>query len=157
MWLPTAERRAEIQFYIAKSLPYSIRLALAFGLIAAGFIVQVALLSTPIWFVGVAGVFAGVLLLLTKGYRNAAKPSRKKQDWRPARREEVERIVTINAEQKRWDRDFVDITCARGCFTFVAVLVLLAVVAFVGPLMQFVSQRNLLPPPSAPPIASPLL
>ncbi|NIA14135.1 MAG: hypothetical protein GWP08_08640 [Nitrospiraceae bacterium] len=145
MWLPTAERRGEIQFYIAKSLSYPTRLALAFGLIAVGFIVQVALLSTPIWFVGVAGVFAGVLLLLTKGYENTAKPSRKIQEWRPARREEVERIVTINEKQKRWDQDVVDITCTRGCLTFVAVLVLLVVLAFAGPFMQFVSQRGGLP------------
>ena len=39
MLLPQAERRGEIHFYLAKSLPYGLRMAISFLLMAVGFLI----------------------------------------------------------------------------------------------------------------------
>lgn len=149
MLLPAAERRGEIHFYVAKSLSYTWRLVLAFLLMAAGLAIQFALLmralgprlddliaasgryhlaflTTNAW-VGLPLVLAGVVLLLTKGYQNVGGQGRASQEWRPARRTEIERIVSINAKQKKWDHDLVDITNARGVVGLIGFVILVVV------------------------------
>jgi hypothetical protein len=120
MLLPAAERQGEIHFYIAKSLPYFVRLPVAFLLLACGLAMQ---LAAPQLFdgaqvigigAGIILVLAGVLMLLTKGFDNKTKVQTATLNWRPAGRAEVERILAINEKQKAWDQDFVDITCGRG-------------------------------------------
>ena len=146
MLLPPAERRGEIQFVAAKSLPYRARLATAFCLIAAGLAIQVLLTPTgrgveralrtispdvlpQLWpfGAGLALVLAGIVMLLTRGYRNKPASGHALCDWRPATRAEAIRIVAINEEQKAWDSDAIDLTCGRGTLTFLGVVALVAV------------------------------
>lgn len=128
MLLPTAERRGEIHFYIAKGLAYGPRLAIAFGLMALGLIIEVVLMES-FWWAGLPVVLAGVIMLLSKGFDNTVKTKRAKEEWRPARREEVARIVELNRQQKKWDQDAIDITCTRGFLTLVAVAVIIGLIA----------------------------
>ncbi|MBI4557442.1 MAG: hypothetical protein HY706_07660 [Candidatus Hydrogenedentes bacterium] len=132
MLLPQAERRAEIHFYLAKSLPYGPRLALSFLLMTIGLAIQIGLDGPPRG-IGLLLVFAGVLLLLTKGYENKAEPEAASREWRPARSEEIQRIITINKEQKKWDQDLVDVTNGIGRVGILATAALcaLAFVVFV--------------------------
>lgn len=127
MLLPAAERQGEIHFFIAKSLPYFVRLPVAFLLLAGGMAIQVAShqflgYAQNIGIgAGIVAVLAGVLMLLTKGFDNKVKVQTRTLDWRPAGRDEVERILAISEKQRAWDRDFVDITCNRGLLSVVAV------------------------------------
>jgi len=135
MWLPPAERRGEIHFYFAKSLPYGTRMTLAFCLIAAGLLLQFILLSQPFWWAAAFLVLAGVSLLLTRGYANVASARVRSREWRPARREEVQRILELNKKQKAWDIDAVDISNVWGCFVLFLIIAVVgfAVYAIAGP------------------------
>ena len=135
MWLPPPERQNEIQFYVAKALPYPRRLAIAFGLMAAGLALGIVLVATPAWPVGPVVVFCGVLMLLAKGYENIVTP-RGKQDWRPCTRQELERILEINKKQRKWDQVATDFTCLRGAFLLIG----LAVAVWI--LFKIVSQTS---------------
>jgi hypothetical protein len=116
MWLPPPERSHEVQFHVARSLPYPRRLAIAFSLLTAGLLWQFLLFGTGIWGWGLLGVGAGILLLLVKGYQNKPRAtSPKHADWKTVTRKEVERIIEINERQRRWDQSAVDLTCGRGC------------------------------------------
>lgn len=127
MWLPAAERRGEIHFHLGKSLPYGIRLVLAFGLVMVGLALQSILygLGLPGLVPGLALVFAGVVLLLPKGYENRPATGRPSAAWRSARREEVARIIEVNRKQQAWDRDAVDITSGIGLVTLIGVVAVL--------------------------------
>ena len=86
---PPEERRGEVHFHVAPALPYRARVGLAGLLIAAGFVLQMLLLERAFW-LGLPVVFAGVLLLLSKGYQNKAEHARPDRDWRPVEEYEVE-------------------------------------------------------------------
>lgn len=113
MLLPPLQRTGEIHFHVAKSLPYTVRLLVALLLMAAGLGVQALLFEGP-WALGLVPLFVGVLLLLPKGYSNAQDLKAADKDWRPAKRAEVERILELNVQQKRWDSDAFDITSGKG-------------------------------------------
>jgi len=130
MLLPAHERRGEIHFFVAKRLPYDVRLTVAFGLMAVGLMLEIVFLNSMFW-VGLPAILAGVALLLTKGFDNTVVQKGVSQEWRPARREEVERIVALNKRQREWDRDAVDITCTRG-FWVLAGLTIVVVLAGLG-------------------------
>ena len=128
MLLPAHERRDEIRFYVAKRLPYGPRLKIAFGLMAVGLTLEIVFMYSMFW-IGLPLVLAGVLMLLTKGFDNVVEQRWPSQEWRSARREEVEQIIALNKQQKQWDRDAVDITCTRGFFVFAAVMLVVALTA----------------------------
>lgn len=125
MLLPAAERRGDICFVVAKSLPYTFRLLLAIILIAIGFVLQAVMIND--WIYGIVPIFCGVLLLLTKGYTNVVDASAGEGDWRTASRESIERILMIANKQRSWDQDLIDITCGTGFIGFLGVLILLGV------------------------------
>ena len=125
MLLPHCERRGEIHFHLLKSLAYNQRIALAFSLMTTGFILEAVLIESNFW-LGLIAVAAGVLLLLTKGFDNAAAPKAGTLEWRPARREEVERILELNKKQKKWDQDAIDITCTPGLLVLILVGIVVA-------------------------------
>ncbi|MCX5769739.1 MAG: hypothetical protein NTZ09_05640 [Candidatus Hydrogenedentes bacterium] len=121
MLLPAVERRGEIQFYIAKSMPYGARLTLSFSLMLCGIALQLAAggKNGPVFIAaGAVCLFAGVLLLLVKGYQNIVRTA-PAIEWRPAGDNEIERILSLYAEQRKWDQDFFDITCGRGILGFI--------------------------------------
>jgi len=128
MWLPQAERRGEIQFYLAKSLPYGYRMAISLSLMALGLALQSGLGGGRLW-LGLGLVLAGVVMLLSKGYENIVDESGSPGDWRTSRADEVRRILEINRRQKQWDQDAVDITCGRGITVIVVAAILVALIA----------------------------
>ena len=130
MLLPDPRRRGEVHFFIAKSMPYGMRMTLSLLLVFSGLAVQVVGEGASVVF-GLVVVFAGVLLLLTKGFENKPKLKRSKQDWRPARREEVQRILKVDEEQKKWDVDAVDITNSCGCLVLLGSLLVSGALFFV--------------------------
>ncbi|MDD2709846.1 MAG: hypothetical protein PHV34_17825 [Verrucomicrobiae bacterium] len=116
MLLPPPERSHEIHFYAAKSLPYRRRIVIAFSLLAAGLLWQLALLGTDHWGWGLPGVGAGILLLLVKGYQNKPQDTlREDVEWKTVTRKEAERILEINKQQRQWDQSAIDVTCGQGC------------------------------------------
>jgi hypothetical protein len=129
MLLPSAKRRGEIHFYVAKSLPYTTRLGIAFALMLIGLTIQTALLNANFW-IGLPFMFVGMLMLLTKGYQNRPVPATGTEQWRPAESKEVQRIIDIDSKQKAWDQDAVDITCPLGFGVFV-----IFIIALVGVVM----------------------
>jgi hypothetical protein len=130
MLLPAAERRGEIQFYVAKSLPYGWRLIVAFALMAAGLGLQAGFMPPDqrlerlfahlgiMPALGLVLVLAGVVIVLTRGYANTLVAPSGTEAWRTARRAEVERILAINQKQRKWDHAVIDVTCGLGCFAF---------------------------------------
>ena len=129
MFFPPAERQNEIHFHVAPALPYRSRLWLALALMAAGFGLELLLLDRAFW-LGLPAVFAGVLLMLSKGYENKVESARA-GDWRPATRKELEQIVEINRRQRQWDSDAIDITCPRGFAALLGVAVTVGLTALV--------------------------
>ena len=129
MLLPAAERRGDICFHFLKGLSYSQRLALSFCVITAGLAVQI-ILGQPLFWIGVAVVFLGVLPLLTKGYQNVVRTTLGAEDWRPVHREEIQRILDLAKRQKAWDHDLFDITSWQGVITLV--LISVAAIAAIG-------------------------
>jgi len=111
-----AEEKHQIIFHILPGLPYAARMLVSGALLCSGVMVQAYGALIP----GVVALFAGVLLLTTRGYRNVVRPAKGHSDWRPARAEDVQRILEINAKQRRWDMDAVDISNGLGFFTLVA-------------------------------------
>ncbi|MFH1708663.1 MAG: hypothetical protein ABIF71_12220 [Planctomycetota bacterium] len=152
MFLPPEARRANIQFYCAKSLPYGVRFAAAIILLAGGFALE-AWLREYFWF-GLPVLFAGILLLLVKGYKNVEELG-DPGDWRTARREEVTRIIELNRDQKTWDAATVDITNKRGGCVFLILAALTVItamaaveitgMAYMGPLVV-VNALVMIPP-----------
>lgn len=123
MLLPDPRRRGEIHFHVAKSLPYEKRLALMLFLLTAGFVTQAVALT----YQSGLGIFLGALLLLTatllslvKGYTNRPSDMKGSREWRGAERENLAKIVTIGGKIKSWDQSALDVTCALGCFCFLA-------------------------------------
>ncbi|MDX9973771.1 MAG: hypothetical protein RBU21_12370 [FCB group bacterium] len=135
MLLPPLQRTGEIHFHVAKRLPYTARLIAALLLMAAGLGVQALLFEGP-WAAGLVPLFLGVLLLLPKGYDNSVSLKAANKDWRPAKRAEVERILELNAQQKRWDSDAFDITSGKGLgmlvLTVIAMFLLLGYLERLG-------------------------
>ncbi len=127
MLLPDARRRGEIQFLLAKGLPYNRRLAIVLGLVIAGLAVQV--------FAGDAGLVPGALLLLAatimvavRGFSNVPSEQATDRHWRSAQLEHLDKIVEIDRKSRNWDSAAIDITNPLG----VVVLVLLGGAVYVG-------------------------
>ena len=124
MLLPAAERRGEICFYFAKSLPYGVRMAVSFALFLTGMAVQAT--HGP---VGVVLVLLATLPLLTKGYDNIVRADTSTGEWRPAGRETVDHILAVAARQRQWDHDVVDISCGRGFMALLAIVIVTVLAA----------------------------
>ncbi len=133
MILPSAQRRDEIRFHIAKSLPYDTRFAVAFVLMAAGLVVQIFVADWDVRWLGLVLVFAGASLLLVKGYDNTVEEGFRSHEWRSARRQEVERIVAIAGRQKQWDEDSLDVTSVQGIAVLIVVAAVFAFIAIFFP------------------------
>lgn len=119
MLLPQAERRDEIKFFIAKSLPYRERMVISFLLIIFGLTIQFFMPAETLlmyFWLGSLFIFAGVLMILTKGFDNKPKLSGENSEWKPTTVEQLDRILAMKKQMKQWDSDAVDITNVRGFF-----------------------------------------
>lgn len=130
MLLPDPQRRGEIHFYFARSLPYATRFQAVLVLLTAGFVTQLVSLKCDSGsgvLVGAAFLLAATLLALVKGYTNKPAQMSGPREWRGAEAEHLAKIIQINGKSKTWDQSFLDITCGLGCLGF-----FLAVTVVVG-------------------------
>ncbi len=116
--LPQPQRRDEIKFKVAKSLPYNVRLLLIAALLVAGLAVQ--FLFDP-WY-GAPLLLGATLLGLVRGYDNKLRSAPTRKEWSRVTRQQFERVVEMSRKAKSWDQTFIDITCFRGFMALLAVI-----------------------------------
>ena len=117
--LPEPQRRGEIKFKIAKSLPYDVRIAMIAGFLVVGAALQ--FLFPGSWWIGLPFLGAGTLLSLIRGYDNKLRSAPTHKEWTRVTRQQFDHVLGLNEKSKAWDQTFIDITCARGCLTFLVI------------------------------------
>ena len=128
-FLPEETRRDEIKFIFLKSVSYNTRLLLVALFLFAAAAAQLLIRNNIGFYMGLAFLACTMILSLVSGYSNIPVRPRKKEFERCSR-EEFEKVLEINRRSKQWDKSFVDITCFRGAFALI-VLVLLVYAASV--------------------------
>ncbi len=119
MLLPDPKRRGEIHFIFVKSMPYTTRLSLIVILLLTGFGLQIFLGWTVI---GAIFLLVSSMMGIVKGYTNVPEELGSKKEWRSGDKQQLEKILEISENSRRWDRSFIDITCPHGCFTLAAII-----------------------------------
>jgi hypothetical protein len=114
-----------VVYWLWRNLAYRKRMAIAFGLIILGLLLQ--------WysgevFAGVIPLIAGNALLLVRGYDNRVEfkgydPS---EQWQQVERSRLIDLKSLDKKMKRWDRSFIDITNALGVVSFVFLVIVIA-------------------------------
>ncbi len=120
---PTTVAAAEakepvLQFAAGKSLPYRRRLAWTAGLVAAGFVVQVAFMDV-LW--GLPFLVAALVLGWVKGFDTRLDRRAYSADatWERVPFERVEEVLRLDREMTRWDASALDITSGAGVILWV--------------------------------------
>lgn len=111
MFLPDPQRRGEIHFWIAKSLPYGVRLTVAGIFLVCGFALQL-FLPNPL--PGAGLLLAATLLTVVKGYTNVPGALSRKSEWRSGDKDQLQKILDVARRSRSWDQSAIDITCGRG-------------------------------------------
>jgi hypothetical protein len=117
--LPEPQRRGEIKFKFAKSLPYNVRLALIAFFLILGAALQFTLRDA--WLLGVPFLAAGTLLSLIHGYDNKLRSAPAHKEWVRVTRAQFDHVVELSEKSKSWDQTFLDITCPRGFLALLAI------------------------------------
>ena len=137
--LPKTEDRAVVVFHVLPSLEYGPRMAAAFGLIAAGFAVQLAMMAV---LPGVFLIAAGNLLLLVRGYDNRVDfatfdPT---AEWERVEMKRLDDLIALHRQMRRWDISALDITNILGAALFLLITATTTAVAIFarGPLQILV-------------------
>lgn len=114
-----------VVYWLWRNLAYRKRMAIAFGLIILGLLLQ--------WysgevFAGVIPLIAGNALLLVRGYDNRVefKGYDPGQQWQRVERSRLIDLKSLDKKMKRWDRSFIDITNALGVVSFVFLVIVIA-------------------------------
>jgi hypothetical protein len=115
---PPPEQRDSVRFYLAKNLPYNVRITLTLILLAAGFGLQI-LFMNPLY--GLPFLIAGVGLILVKGYDSRVRIKGFDIDpqWKTVSIAKIQEIEQLRKRSKKWDRDALDISNPLGCFSLV--------------------------------------
>ncbi|HHI78745.1 MAG TPA: hypothetical protein ENK02_02055 [Planctomycetes bacterium] len=113
MILPPQDERNVLSFLVLPNLGYGPRLALGFGLILLGLVLQ-----------GLSGGFVpgapflalGVLLLLVRGYHNRVEFGSLDPDqhWERVPMERLDELLEMDKKMLAWDRSFLDISNPLG-------------------------------------------
>ncbi len=113
---PPPEQRDSVRFYLAKSLPYNVRITLTLTLLVAGFGLQIFFMN-PIY--GIPFLIAGVGLIFVKGYDSRVRIKGFDIDpqWKTVSIEKIQEIEHIRKGSKKWDRDALDVSNPLGCFS----------------------------------------
>ena len=137
--LPKTEDRAVVVFHLLPSLEYGPRMAAAFGLVVAGFAVQLAMMAV---LPGVFLIAAGNLLLLVRGYDNRVDfatfdPT---AEWERVELERLDDLIALHRQMRRWDISALDITNILGAALFLLITLTTTAVAIFarGPLQILV-------------------
>ncbi len=122
--------RGIVVFLFWRSLSYGKRLALAFGLILAGFAIQVV---TGLFLAGALPILAGNLLLLVKGYNNRVDFGRydATAEWETADMGKLDEIMALDKRIRQWDSSLLDVSNLSGGCLFAVVLAILGFTAVV--------------------------
>jgi hypothetical protein len=113
---PPPERRDGVRFFVAKKLPYSVRITLTLILLLVGCGLQIFYMN-PIS--GLPFLAAGVGLILVRGYDSRVRIKGFDFDpkWKSVSIEKIQEIERLRKRSKKWDRDALDISNPLGCFT----------------------------------------
>ncbi len=117
MLLPEAQRRGQIHFVMARSLPYDIRLGMIAALLFAGFVIQLYVSLA----LGAVLLLAGSMLGVVHGYSNIPRDLGKHREWRGADRKQLENVLAIARKSRKWDQSLLDITSGLGALGLLAV------------------------------------
>lgn len=122
--------RGVVVFLFWQSLSYGKRLALAFGLILASFVIQAV---TGSFLAGALPILAGNLLLLVKGYNNRVDFGRydAAAQWETAEIAKLDELEALDKRIRKWDSSLLDVSDLKGGCLFAAVLLGLGFVAVV--------------------------
>jgi hypothetical protein len=118
--LPHTEDRAVVVFHVLPSMDYSTRMIAAFGLMAAGFVIQLAMMAV---LPGVLLIAGGNLLLLVRGYDNrvdfgAMDPT---AEWERVEIDRLEDLVELDKRMRKWDLSALDVTNVAGAALFLLI------------------------------------
>ena len=131
---PPQEQRDVVRFYLAKNLPYNLRVNLMLILLVLGFGLQILFMNAAY---GAFFVLAGVLLVLVKGYdsRVRIKGFSLDPNWKTVSIDKIQEIEQLRKRSRKWDSDALDISNPLGIFSLILIsgLALLASV-FLGSL-----------------------
>lgn len=110
---PPPERRDGVRFHFAKNLPYNVRTNLTLILLVVGLVLQL-LFMNPVF--GSPFLFAGVLLVLVKGYdsRVRIKGFSLDPNWKNVSIEKIREIEQLRQHSRKWDSDALDISNPLG-------------------------------------------
>ncbi len=117
-----------VVFLFWQSLSYGRRLALAFGLILAGFVIQVVTWS---FLAGFLPLLAGSILLLVKGYNNRVDFGRydATAQWEPSDIAKLDEIQALDKRIRQWDASLLDVSSWPGSLVFIGALASLGIAA----------------------------
>lgn len=126
--MPDPNRRGEIHFLFAKSMPYHMRLSMIGLFLLAGFAIQIFWNQLA---VGAALLLMASMLGLVKGYTNNPGNLGGKREWRTGDKAQLQKIIDIAKKTRKWDQSVLDITCSAGCCAWVVMVVLIGFFGFV--------------------------
>jgi len=107
--LPDQKKDGEIKFYLAKGLPYRLRMLAVAGALAAGLGLQ---LTAGFW-PGYPLLILALLLGANSGYDSTPHIAGA-ESWEKVTPDEYEKIRLKAGQLKNWDDDFFDITSLTG-------------------------------------------
>jgi hypothetical protein len=115
---PPPEERDSVRFYLAKNLPYNVRVTLTLILLVAGFGLQILYMN---FLYGIPFLIAGMGLILVKGYDSRVRIKGFDIDpqWKTVSIAKIQEIEQLRKRSKKWDRDALDISNPLGCFSLV--------------------------------------
>jgi len=128
------QQQEVVVFQSWKTLPYPIRLAVSYGGILAGLVIQYLYYPThpnPLfpeeWYgvmVGLVLILIGNRFLFVRGFDNrvnfgAYSPA---SAWERVDRAKVREIEELIKQMKKWDRSWLDVSNRLGCFPVFAIL-----------------------------------
>lgn len=125
---PPPEKQDSVEFRFFKKLSYSDRVVAYLVLIVIGFLFQIY--SMKVW-PGIGFLIPATLLNLIKSFDNhiRLKAFDMDKNWTPVDMEQIYRIGEIERKSVKWDKDILDISNGRGCFTFLVTICLLIFVS----------------------------
>jgi len=119
-FLPPTNDRTIVVFHVLPSMEYGTRMIAAFGLMAAGFAVQLGMIAV---LPGVLLIAGGNLLLLVRGYDNrvdfgSLDPT---AEWERVEIDRLDDLVELHKRMRKWDLSVLDITNVAGAALFLLI------------------------------------
>ena len=119
----------EVQFHLFPGLSYVLRMLVALGVVASGFLVQAA---TDNFWVGLPLLFVGSILLTVKGHHNRVEAGAfdPAADWEIVSADKLDEILALDRKMLDWNQSWMDVTNSRGILGLVLLLGPLVVIYY---------------------------